>query len=473
MIEKSVLGGRVSIGGYGHIMGNFIQPDIRCMYGNCLQLCPYGKGNFWPITEQLLQNINIFLKSHATDFVHKLPWIVGFFLIVLPTDTSILPTVSPRLMRCDVTNPTTNKKRKLLGEIHSSANIPVCMNIIDAVGYSSNGYLVTLLSEPNGFYQDGGWYKPFENYLKTILCKSLEYEKSGDNNKRDAFKLMGNSIAGKCMERPSIDKCEIISEVELEDMFMEASIYPLYSVPIVSRYGVNKYVVKSKLPYYRARGPLQFGSSLLAHSRRMYGTFLKTFDFQRKNKIPLENRKHFLMYSDTDCAQIKIDEDISDEELSIMLTQHELSEYNDNTCEWIKVASKIEHVSVECITLGKKLRAIKCIDDEVIIKAKGQKVQLLCFDDFKDVWYDKQEFISSRISFQHNIQQSSDLCIKEINRQMNVCDYIGNVHSIIYNAQNFKPCCYMLKPVLSTSDAVVLKNSGPTNEIITISDERR
>ncbi len=462
LIMECIQGGRVELGVLGEMKGEFVQPDISTMYAQCMNQGLYGKGPFIPLTwstkEHLNQSLLESIGNENYNFTKILPSLFAFVFINLPEDTSNLPTISPKLFKCQVTEE--NKaKRTMLGGIHSTGDVSVPMGIVDMFNISRAGYIVTVDFNKNGFEQTGGWYKPFNDYLTKVIHYTTYYGEIKNNAVRETFKLLGNGLAGKMMEKPQKTTTHILDAKQAEELFYEklGESRQIFIMPSIEQSYDNNQNVLMSIGQETAepRAPIHFGATLLAWSRSQFYFLSKINDHQRKAKIPLKDRFNHIIYSDTDCCQLYYHPDNITHLPGISI-------FDDETANWSYVAAKIEHVTKKFISLGKKLRILETQEGEFIVKAKGQNINLLTYEDFENVLHGENTS-TSRLFFEKKINFDRPLIQGELTRNFQITDYIC---AVLERGENM----IILRPMSSIKDATILGDSNSKIEILRIGE---
>jgi len=463
LILECIQGGRVELGIVGELEGEFVQPDISTMYAQCMNQGLYGKGAFVPIKWETKEKLNIALKDSISNeqynFTNELPSLFAFVFVNLPEDTRDLPTLSPKLFKCEVIGD--KPKRTMLGGVHSTGDISVPMGIVDMFNISRAGYIATVDFNKPGYEQTGGWYKPFNDYLTKVIHYTTYYGEIKNMAVRETFKLLGNGLAGKMMEKPQKTATHIVSAKKAEEMFYDnvGESKQIFIMPSIEDSYDNNQNVLISLTQETAepRAPIHFGATLLAWSRSQFYHLAKANDHQRKAKVPLENRFNHVIYSDTDCCQIYYHPDN-------VTNFPGISKFCDSSANWSYVAAKIEHTTKKFITLGKKLRALVTTEDEVIIKAKGQNLALLNYQDFEDV-LKGNDISTSRLFFEKKINFDKPLTEGELVRNFQITDYIC---SVLERGENM----IMLRPMCSIKEATILGDPSSSIKILDIYNEQ-
>jgi hypothetical protein len=409
LIQKTIIGGRVSLGLQGEVGPNEAS-DISGMYAATQQLCYFPVGPITQCSKSDIKLFNALLEENCMD-IHKYPAIYGYFQINMPADTSNLPTMTPSPLNARVLTEQ-NTEHIALCELHGTYGKFILMNYITALHFQKYGYVVRCMEAEKNYSQaiivNGPLKRRYYDYQSTLIKLKAIFEANGDTVARNNVKLLSNALYGKMAQRAEQTSTEFMTNNELRALLRKTKCKFQVVMPetknITARVDDNTFDMQRKLvtitlPVREASVPQQDGSAILSYSKFMISDLYSRVDDQRFNKIPLAQRLNHVYYTDTDSLYVPLQD-----RNKTLLHDDRPTEWHHETMTFDPIQTKIESTNQGMIILGKKCYTY-WNENKFTNKAKGQKLDCLHPDMFKRVLNDPYDMVSTtRDTFKRNIE---------------------------------------------------------------------
>ncbi len=281
---------------YDQIYSDYIlMLDVVSQYPAAMAHNPYPMGDAETVTPEEIDNLN---KNYKT--MGGLP--MGIYEVeYLPNPTLIIPILPRKNVKIDKFGRRTSESG-LHWDLHSSRGFYTNVDLEMAI---ESGYKITFLSGVK-WRQSGFLFKDF-----IYLCFNIKVRAEREKNPvlRQIAKIMMNSLYGKMLQKPIIDKLKVIKNITDAAKFMEK--YILTDIITMEGDDDDFAIFKGVSSDVEAhiRKPSQFGAFILSYSRKILYDYNKKLDpYALTNSDKSLVRSMF--YGDTDSMYIYVTPEI-------------------------------------------------------------------------------------------------------------------------------------------------------------------